>query len=111
MTAQPYDRELIARMLTRDGRFGAGAIVEQARLLREAHNRDAAGVHTASRGPLEESIARLRYDLKPNPHVGEGNALVLADDLERVLRVVEAAVARHAKHGAADTFWIPGMGP
>lgn len=53
-----YDRELIARMLEAFADWGAlgggfkpEAAMEQARLLRAADNRDAAGVHTARREP------------------------------------------------------------
>lgn len=53
-----YDRELIARMLEEHASeerpaHTAGAIREQARLLRAADNADAAGVHTATLAPAE----------------------------------------------------------
>jgi hypothetical protein len=46
MAGERYDRELIARMLTTPTVYGPEVFKEQARLLREADNAEAAGVQT-----------------------------------------------------------------
>lgn len=70
-----YDRELIAEMLTYfdgmyDTKYRSGAILEQARLLREADNAEAASIRTVNRSPsvagdageLPDSIASYRRE-------------------------------------------------
>jgi len=62
--AGEYDRELIACMLEGQGEYTLEAMVEQARLLREADNRDAAGVRTVNLSAAPQQPAEAVYLIK-----------------------------------------------
>lgn len=97
-----YDRELIARMLDHNcnvtGFFSRDAIAEQARLLREAGNAEAASIRTVNRSPsvagdageLPELPKITRYDVVGDIaypiHEAEFGSLVDYDDHAAAMR-------------------------